>query len=63
MIDGSVVSTFWQSPDVEYPIKVVSGADGKMVMELKNIEEGDVDDAMFQIPDGYTKRDMPGGMQ
>jgi hypothetical protein len=63
MIDGSVVSTFWQSPDVEYPIKVVSGADGKMVMELKNIEEGDVDDAMFQIPDGYTKMDMPGGMQ
>ena len=63
LIDGSVVSTFWQSPDIEYPIKVISGADSEMVMELKNIEAGDVDDSMFQIPDGYTKMDMPGGMQ
>ena len=63
LIDGSVVSTFWQSSDIEYPIKVISGANNDMVMELKNIEEGDVDDSMFQIPDGYTKMDMPGGMQ
>ena len=63
LIDGSVVSTFWQSPDIEYPIKVISGADSEMVMELKNIEAGDVDDSMFQIPDGYTKMEMPGGMQ
>lgn len=63
LIDGSVVSTYWQSADIEYPIKVVSGANSEMVMELKNITEGDVDDSMFQIPDGYTKMDMPGGMQ
>jgi hypothetical protein len=60
IIDGSVVSKYWQSPDIEYPIKVISGANSDMVMELKNIAEGDVDDSMFQIPDGYTKMDMPG---
>ncbi|MBT8392648.1 MAG: DUF4412 domain-containing protein [Ignavibacteria bacterium] len=60
LIDGSVVSIFWQSEDIEYPIKVVSGANSEMVMELKNIVAGDVDDSMFQIPDGYTKMDMPG---
>ena len=60
VIDGDVVSKYWQSPDIEYPIKVISGANNDMVMELKNIEAGDVDDSMFQIPDGYTKMDMPG---
>jgi hypothetical protein len=60
LIDGNVVSTFWQSADIEYPIKVISGANNDMVMELTNIEEGDVDDSLFQIPDGYTKMDMSG---
>ena len=54
------MSKYWQSPYIEYPLKVISGANNDMVMELKNIVEGDVDDAMFQIPDGYTKMDMPG---
>ena len=60
LIDGGVVSTFWQAPDFEFPIKVISGASNEMVMELKNIQPGDVDDAMFQIPDDYTKMEMPG---
>lgn len=60
VIDGNVVSKYWQSSDIEYPIKVISGANNDMIMELKNIVEGDVDDSMFQIPDGYTKMDMPG---
>ena len=60
VIDGNVVSKYWQFPDIEYPIKVISGANNDMVMELKNIVEGDVDDSIFRIPDGYTKMDMPG---
>lgn len=59
MIDGSPVSTYWQSPEIEYPIKVISGEKQNMIMELKNIEKGDVDDAMFKIPAGYTKMEMP----
>ena len=59
IIDGSPVSTYWQSPEIEYPIKVVSGQNQNMVMELKNIKKGDVDDAMFKIPAGFTKMEMP----
>jgi len=59
MIDGSPVSTYWQSPEIEYPIKVISGDKQNMVMELKNIEKGDIDDAMFKIPAGFTKMEMP----
>lgn len=63
MMDGSPVSTYWQSSEIEYPIKVVSGQNQNMVMELKNIEKGDVDDAMFKVPAGYTKMEMPGMMK
>lgn len=59
LIDGSPVSTYWQSPEIEYPIKVISGDKQNMVMELKNIEKGDVDDAMFKVPAGFTKMEMP----
>ena len=59
IIDGSPVSTYWQSSEIEYPIKVVSGQNQNMVMELKNIKKGDVDDAMFKIPAGFTKMEMP----
>ena len=55
IFDGKVITTYWQSSQLEFPLKVISGADNKMVMELKNISKGDVDDSMFQIPDGYTK--------
>lgn len=60
IIDGNPVSTYWQSPSLEFPIKVISGTDSNMIMELKNIVEGDVDDSVFIIPDSYTKMEMPG---
>ncbi len=63
LIDGNVVSTYWQSPELEYPIKVVSGENKEMVMELQNIVKGDVDDSKFKIPDDYTKMEMPGNMR
>ena len=58
--DGKDVMTFWISPELEFPIKVVNMMGNKMTMELKNIKEGDVDDALFQIPAGYQKMQMPG---
>jgi len=63
MADGSIVTTYWQSAEIEYPIKVVTGENQDMIMELKNIEKGDIDDALFQVPAGYTKMDMQGMMQ
>ena len=57
--NGSPITTYWQSPEIEYPIKVVSGEKQNMVMELKNIVKGDVDDALFKVPAGFTKMQMP----
>jgi outer membrane lipoprotein-sorting protein len=63
LADGSPVTTYWQSAEIEYPIKVVTGQNKDMIMELKNIEKGDVDNALFEVPAGYTKMDMQGMMQ
>ena len=63
IMDDSPVTTYWQSAEIEYPIKVVTGQNQDMIMELKNIEKGDVDDALFKVPAGYTKMDMQGMMK
>ena len=55
IFDGNVITTYWQSSQLEFPLKVISSAETEMVMELKNISEGDIDDSMFQIPEGFTK--------
>lgn len=60
IIDGSPVTTYWQSSEIEYPIKVVSGNNQNMIMVLKNVEKVDVDDALFEVPAGFTKLEMPG---
>jgi len=57
---GKLLSTYWQSAELDFPIKVVSGVNQNMIMELKNIKMGDVDDSLFKVPDGYMKMDMPG---
>jgi hypothetical protein len=35
------------------PLKMIRGA-GEKVVELKNIEEKEIDDAMFQVPEGFA---------
>ena len=57
---GKLLSTYWQSTELGFPIKVVTGVNQNMIMELKNIQIGDVDDSLFKVPDGYMKMDMSG---
>jgi outer membrane lipoprotein-sorting protein len=51
----------WVSKKLGVPIKMVS-LDGKFSMEYRNIKEGGVPDAVFEIPPGYQKMTMPQGM-
>ena len=37
------------------------GTNQNPVMELRDIQEGPVDSALFEIPEGYTRMDMGGG--
>jgi hypothetical protein len=58
--DGKTILTYWQSPSIKFPLKVINQMGDETTMELKNIKEGDVDKSLFQIPDGYQKMQMPG---
>jgi hypothetical protein len=56
---GKLISTFWQSPKFEFPIKAITEDGEKTTMELKNIKEGEVDAKLFKVPSGFTKMQMP----
>ncbi len=52
----------WQrglAADGGFPLKV-TGADGKVALEVKKIEKRKLSSALFVIPSHYTKVDMPG---
>jgi hypothetical protein len=56
---SGVVSTFWIDPKLRFPIKWQGkNSDG----ELRNIQQGPQPASLFEIPAGYTKMEMPGGM-
>lgn len=59
---GQDLMTQWISQSLKFPIKIVNHTT-KMSMELRNIQEGLVEDALFQIPAGYEKMGMPGKIQ
>jgi Ca-activated chloride channel family protein len=59
-----IEAAVWESSHLGFFVKQVQYADnGDAVMELKNIKEGAVDPALFQIPVGYTKAEGLGGSQ
>jgi outer membrane lipoprotein-sorting protein len=51
----------WVAKKLGVPIKMVS-LDGKFSMEYREIKEGGVSPAVFEIPPGYQKMPMPQGM-
>lgn len=54
------VGHFWLDPKLRFPVKW-DGKNGGG--ELRNIEEGAQPAALFEVPAGFTKMQMPGGMQ
>jgi hypothetical protein len=52
-------SHFWIDPKLRFPVKW----QGKSTSgELRDIQEGPQPANLFEIPAGYTKMEMPGGM-
>jgi outer membrane lipoprotein-sorting protein len=51
----------WVVKKLGIPIKMTM-ADGSFSMEYRNIKEGGVSDSLFEVPGGYQKMAMPGGM-
>ncbi|UCD17115.1 MAG: DUF4412 domain-containing protein, partial [Candidatus Zixiibacteriota bacterium] len=54
-IDGKDVLASWVARKFDFSLKIEMIVAPNSFMELKNIKEIAVDDAMFQVPDEYTK--------
>jgi hypothetical protein len=56
------VMTQWYSKELAFPLKIdLHGEQWQMTTEYSNIKKGNVDDALFELPQGYTKMTMPAG--
>ena len=53
------VSQFWLDPKLRFPVKWQGKNSGG---ELRNIQEGTQPASLFEVPAGFTKMQMPGGM-
>jgi len=54
----------WLATDIKFPIKT-AGVDGSWTQEFKNVKMASQPDNLFEVPQGYTKiqiPQMPGGM-
>jgi hypothetical protein len=53
------VSHFWLDPKLRFPVKWQGKNSGG---ELRNIQDGAQPATLFEVPAGFTKMDIPGGM-
>lgn len=51
----------WWATDINFPVKNAA-VDGSWVQEFKNIKMGSQPDSLFEVPSGYQKMQIPGGM-
>jgi len=53
-----LVQTAWISKKYDFPVKIITYVHGKenMIFELKNVTETPVDAKVFEIPEGYNKK-------
>jgi len=58
---GTQRGAMWIAKKLGVPIRIET-ADKSFVQEYKDIKEGGVDDALFDMPAGYRKKAMPPGM-
>jgi len=50
----------WVSQKLRFPIKIVNHTAEDTFTELRDIREGPLADALFQLPAGYAKMEVPG---
>ena len=58
---GEVQGTMWIAKKLGVPIRIET-KDKSFVQEYKEIKEGGVADAVFEMPAGYRKMDRPAGL-
>jgi len=62
MVENSTQQVYqWWATDINFPIKT-EDVDGQWRQEYKNINMGKQADSLFEVPAGYKKFDVTGGM-
>ena len=56
---GQEMMTVWKSKKLGFVLKITLPDKKKSFIHLKNIKEGPVDKALFQVPAGYAKKEDP----
>jgi hypothetical protein len=51
----------WWATDIQFPVKTAA-FDGSWTQEFKNVSLEKQPDSIFEVPSGYRKFQMPGGM-
>lgn len=51
----------WWATDINFPVKTAA-IDGSWAQEFKNIKMGAQPNSLFEVPSGYRKIQLPGGM-
>lgn len=51
----------WLATDINFPVKSAA-VDGSWIQEYRNIRMGAQPESLFEVPSGYKKMQMPGGM-
>lgn len=57
--EDQLLMTQWVSKKLMFHLKIVTHGSGGRTMELKNLQEGPVDDILFQVPVGFAKIEEP----
>lgn len=50
--------TYYMSREYDFPVKIIRG-ESDAVAELKNIKESDIDDGLFELPEGFSAMEEP----
>lgn len=51
----------WWATDINFAVKTAA-IDGSWIQEFRNVKIGPQPDSLFEVPAGYKKLQMPGGM-
>jgi len=59
---GQKMYTLWYSEKYKFPMKMIDHMEGSKGsgMEMKNVEDWNPDNSMFEIPQNFQMMDMPG---
>lgn len=52
--------TQWHSPKLNFPLKIVMHGKTEKVVELQNIQPGEVPDSLFRVPADFARFELPG---